>query len=119
MKLRSILFAFVLLAGSCLAAGVDGKWSGTLSMQGNDFPVSFTFKADGAMLTGSTTGPDGAEIKIADGKVDGNNISFSVSFDFGGTPLTINYKGVLSGQEIKLTMDIQGMPAEVTVKKTT
>lgn len=118
MKLRSILVAFLLVAGSCLAADVDGKWSGTLSMQGSDFPVNFTFKADGAGLTGSTTGPDGTEIKIADGKVDGNSISFTVSFDFGGQPLTIHYKGVLSGQEIKLTMDIEGMPAEVTVKKT-
>lgn len=118
MRLRSILFALLLMAGSCLAADVDGKWSGTLSMQGSDFPVSFTFKADGATLTGSTTGPDGAEIKIAGGKIEGNNISFSVSFDFGGDPLTINYKGVVSTQEIKLTMDIQGMPVEVTVKKT-
>lgn len=118
MKICSILLVLLCLAGSCLAADVDGKWSGTLSMQGSDFPVSFTFKADGAALTGSTTGPDGAEIKIADGKVDGNNLSFTVSFDFGGNPLTINYKGVLSGQEIKLTMDIQGMPVEVTVKKT-
>jgi hypothetical protein len=119
MKLRSILLAFLFVASSGLAADVDGKWSGTLSMQGSDFPVSFTFKADGAALSGSTTGPDGTEIKIADGKVDGNNLSFSVSFDFGGMPLTITYKGVLSGQEIKLAMDIQGMPAEVTVKKTT
>jgi hypothetical protein len=117
MKLRSVLLAFVLVTGSCLAADVDGKWSGTLSMQGSDFPVSFTFKADGAKLSGSTTGPDGTEIKIANGMVDGDNISFSVSFDFGGMPLTIAYKGVVSGQEIKLTMDIQGMPVEVTVKK--
>lgn len=118
MKLRAILLAILFLAGSCLAADVDGKWSGTLSMQGSDFPVNFTFKADGATLTGSTTGPDGAEIQIANGKVEGNKITFSVSFDFGGDPLTIHYKGVVSGQEIKLTMDIQGMPVEVTVKKT-
>jgi hypothetical protein len=32
-------------------------------------------------------------------------------------PLTITYKGVVSGQQIKLTIDIQGMPAEVTVRK--
>lgn len=117
MKLRSILLAFLLMAGSCVAADVDGKWSGTLSMQGSEFPVNFTFKADGGTLTGSTTGPDGGEIKISNGKVDGNNITFSVNFDFGGMPLTISYTGVLNGQEIKLTMDIQGMPTEVTVKK--
>jgi hypothetical protein len=105
------------MAGSCLAADVDGKWSGTLSMQGSDFPVSFNFKADGPTLTGSTTGPDGTEIKIVDGKVDGANISFTVNVDAGGMDLTINYKGVVNGQEIKLTLDVLGMPAEVTVKK--
>jgi hypothetical protein len=118
MKLPFIMLALLLTAGPCLAADVDGNWSGTLSMQGSDFPVHFTFKADGAALTGSTTGPDGTEIKIADGKVEGNNISFTVNLDIGGMPLTITYKGLLKGQEIKLTMDIGGMPAEVTVKKT-
>src|SRR5438128_1391455 len=108
MQLRSVLLAFLLTAGSCLAADVDGKWSGAFSRQGGDFPVSFKFKANGSALTGSTTGPDGAEIKIADGKVDGNDISFTVSFDFGGQSLTVTYKGVVNGQEIKLTMDIAG-----------
>jgi hypothetical protein len=117
MNLRSILLVFVLMAGSCLAADVDGKWSGIFSMQGNDFPVSFNFKADGAALTGSTTGPDGTEIKISDGKIDGANISFVVNVDAGGMPLTITYKGVVNGPEIKFTLDILGMPAELTVKK--
>lgn len=117
MKIRHTLIAFLLLAGSCFAADVDGKWSGTFSTPGGDFPVAFTFKADGAMLVGSTTGPDGMEIRIADGKVDGKNISFSITVDVGGMTLTINYKGVVSPQEIKFTVDLMGMPSELTVKK--
>ena len=117
MKLRSILIAFLLLAGSCFAADVDGKWTGTFATPNGDFPVSFTFKADGAMLTGSTLGPDGAEIKIMDGKADGNKISFSITFDFGGMPLTINYKGVVEPTQIKLTVEVAGMPSELIVKK--
>jgi predicted ATP-grasp superfamily ATP-dependent carboligase len=118
MKVRSTLIALLLLAGFCFAADVDGKWSGTLSTPNGDFPVNFTLKADGATLTGSTTGPGGEEIKIANGKVDGNNISFSVTFDLNGTPLTINYKGVVAGQEIKFTVDLMGTPTPLTVKKT-
>jgi hypothetical protein len=117
MKLRSLVIPFVLLAGSCFAADVDGKWTGTFSTPNGDIPVAFTLKADGAMLTGTTAGPDGGEIKIANGKTEGNNISFTVSYDFGGMPLTIAFKGVMSGPQIKFTVDVAGMPAELTVKK--
>ena len=117
MKLRAIAISMLLLAGSCLAADVDGKWNGTMNTPNGDFPVGFTFKADGATLNGSTTGPDGMEIKIANGKVDGNKISFSVTFDFGGMPLIMNYSGVLANNQIKFTIDIFGMPVELTVKR--
>jgi hypothetical protein len=117
MNFRVIAIAMVLLAASALAADVDGKWTGSLTTPNGETPVNFTFKADGAILSGSASGPDGAEIKIADGKMDGNNISFSVTFDFGGMPLLITYKGVVAGNEIKLTLSVFDMPLEVTVKK--
>ncbi len=88
-----------------------------MSTPNGDIPVSFTFMADGATLNGSTAGPDGMEVKIANGKADGNNISFSITFDFGGMPITINYKGVVMNDQIKFTIDVAGMPAELTVKR--
>ena len=116
----STLAAGVLLLGvSAFAADVDGKWNGNMATPMGDVPVAFTFKADGAKLTGSTSGPDGVEIKIADGKIDGTKMSFSVTFDFGGMPLTMNYAGVQNGNEIKFTIDIFGMPVELLVKKST
>jgi hypothetical protein len=80
-------------------------------------PVAFTFKADGATLNGTTLGPDGGDVKIAEGKVDGNNISFTVTFDFGGMPIVLSYKGVVTKDEIKFMIDVLGMPMELTVKK--
>lgn len=97
-------------------SGVAGKWSGSMTTQGGEFPISFTFAADGTKLTGTTTGPEG-DIKIEDGKIDGNALSFSVTFDFGGMPLTMSYKGVLAQDEIKFTIDLFGMPLETTVKR--
>jgi hypothetical protein len=116
-RFLAIAAGLIMLAVSAFAADVDGKWSGTMTTPMGDVPVGFVFKADGAKLTGSTTGPDGADVKIADGKVDGNKISFAVSFDFGGMPFTMNYAGVVAANEIKFTIDIFGMPVELVVKK--
>src|SRR5688572_30058095 len=121
MKRFAMLMAFVvcavLSATPAFAADVDGKWSGTLNTPMGDVPIGFTFKADGTTLTGTTTGPDGAEIAIKNGKVDGAKISFMVSIDFGGMAVDINYTGEVKGGEIAMTLDFAGMPFNFTVKK--
>jgi hypothetical protein len=117
MRFIALCIVFLLLAIPALAADVDGTWTGSLSGPAGDFEVSFTFKADGTKLTGTTLGFDGAPVQIQDGKVDGNNISYSVTFDFGGMPLTINYKGIVSGNEIKVSGEAAGMPFEFVLKK--
>jgi hypothetical protein len=117
MKFYATLAGLLLLTVSVFAADVDGKWAGMMATPMGDIPIGFTLKADGATLTGSTTGPDGAEVPIKDGKIDGANISFSVTFDFGGMPFTLTYKGVVSADTIKFNGDAGGMPFEVVVKK--
>ena len=117
MKLRSLLLGLVLMAASAFAADIDGKWAGSLDTPNGAVTVAFNFKADGTTLTGTTTGPDGAESKIADGKVNGNKVSFNVTIDFGGMPFTIAYTGEVSGANLKLTLDFAGMPFEIALKK--
>jgi hypothetical protein len=117
MKCYTVLAGLLLLVLPAFAAEVDGKWAGTMSTPMGDIPVGFSFKANGATLTGSTTGPDGADIAIKDGKIEGANISFNITFDFGGMPFTLAYKGVVSADTIKFTGDAGGMPFDLTVKK--
>lgn len=117
MRFITIGIVFLMLTVSAFAADVDGKWSGSISSPQGEFPVAFTFKADSATLTGSTTGPDGAEVAIKDGKIDGKNISFTVTFDFGGMPFMLVYKGVVGTDEIKMSADAAGMPFEFVLKK--
>lgn len=117
MKFRTLALALVLCAASVFAADVDGKWTGSVATPNGDFPVNFTFMAAGATLNGSMEGMDGMAIPVKDGKIDGTNISFSVELDFGGMPLVLNYKGVVTAGEIKFTGDAMGMPFEFTVKK--
>jgi hypothetical protein len=118
MKIAALVLGLLLAAVPAIAADVDGKWAGSITTPAGDVPVGFTFKADGTALTGTTTGPDGSEIAIKNGKIDGANITFVVALDFGGMPFEIGYKGVVSASEIKLTLDFMGIPVEMVVKKT-
>jgi hypothetical protein len=115
MKYSVLALALLLSAGFVFAADVDGKWEGTIP--GMDIPVSYTFKADGATLTGTSSGPENSVIPIKDGKINGNNISFSVSFDFGGQAMKIDYQGVVSPNQIKLSFDMMGQSTEILLKK--
>jgi hypothetical protein len=117
VKKLALLVLVLLYAVPARAADVDGKWTGSLSTPNGDVTVAFDLKADGVALTGSMTGPDGMAIPIKNGKIDGNKIGFLVSLDFGGMPLDLNYSGLVSSTEIKMTLDVAGMPFDFVVKK--
>jgi hypothetical protein len=117
MKIHVLVLAVLLLAAPAVAADVDGQWTGSIDTPNGPAQISFTFKADGTALTGSTTGPDGAVVQLKNGKIDGTKIAFSVDLDFGGMPFTLAYAGVVSSDSIKLTADFMGMPFEFVVKK--
>ena len=109
--------ALALLARPALAHDADGKWEGMIDTPMGAIPVGFTFKTDGAALTGTSLGPDGGAIPIKGGKVDGAKISFSVDLDFGGMAVTLNYVGTASADKIAFTGDFMGMPFDFTVTK--
>jgi len=115
MKYTVLAIAVLLVATCAFAGDVDGKWAGTIP--GMDIPVSYTFKAEGTTLTGTSSGPDNTTVPIKDGKIDGNKISFTVTFDMGGQEMKLEYKGVVSPDQIKLTFDMMGQITEIPLKK--
>jgi hypothetical protein len=117
MRLFAFTMVFLLAAGIACGADIDGKWEGELDMMGQTMPVSYNFKADGNVLTGTTPGMQGEEMELQDGKIDGNNISFSIVFDMMGQETKIDYKGVVEGNEIKLSFDMMGQTTEILLKK--
>jgi len=112
-----MLTALLVTATPARAADVDGKWAGSIDTPMGAINVGFTFKADGAVLTGTQTGMDGMEIAIKNGKIDGDRISFVVSLDFGGMMFDLNYTGVVKPDNIVITADFMGMPFSFTVMK--
>ncbi len=105
--LLNYLSAAVLLIGTpALAADADGNWIWTTpGRNGNpDRQTVLSLKTDGAQLTGkiSTPGRDGKPVdtQIADGKIDGNAISFAAIRQFNGNSLTNTYTGTVADGQI-------------------
>ncbi|HEV2485390.1 MAG TPA: hypothetical protein VGT08_07650 [Terracidiphilus sp.] len=108
-----------LTAVTARAVDITGTWTADMTTpDGNTFQLSFTFKQDGAALTGTVQGPQGDAVAISDGKVEGDKLSFKVSFN----GMTISHDGTVSesGDEIKLSTksDSGDFPArEMTLKR--
>jgi opacity protein-like surface antigen len=102
------------------AADVSGKWTAQVpGRNGQTREQTFTFKVDGEKLTGSVSGMQGNENPISDGKISGNDISFTVAMSFNGNDVKMDYKGVVSGDEIKFTRSREGsdQKQEFTAKR--
>jgi opacity protein-like surface antigen len=119
--MKRILLAFIAflsLTVAAFAADVTGKWTAEVPGRGgNAQTTTFTFKADGATLTG-TVGTQRGDAPISDGKVDGDKISFSQVLSFNGNEIKMAYTGVVKGDNIELTRDAgRGGPMTFTAKK--
>jgi len=119
--MRTILtFSLLLAMALCAqAADITGKWSGDVPGRGGaTAPGTFTFKADGEKLSGAFAGAQG-ELPVQEGKVSGNQISFSTTIDAGGNSIKILYKGTLNGDQLKMTREREGsgQPVEFTLKR--
>jgi hypothetical protein len=114
------MFAAVSMTRAAWTADIDGKWTAQVpGRDGSTREQIFTFKVEGDKLTGTTSGMRG-DNPISDGKISGDEISFTVKISFNDREITFLYKGKISGDELKLTRSVEGMdrpPQEITAKK--
>src|SRR4029450_7429906 len=101
-----------LFALTASAADISGNWKGTAEGPNGPIERSFTFKQDGTKLTGETNSDFTGKSTINDGKVEGDNVTFSITANFQGEERKLNYKGKISGDEIKLDVEFPGAPAD-------
>lgn len=85
------------------AKGIEGKWKTTIESPQGSMELTYTFKVDGENLTG-TISTDMGDMEITKGKVNGND--FSYEMDMMGNPMT--QKGKLDGDVIKIIMEMPG-----------
>jgi alpha-N-arabinofuranosidase len=94
-----------------LATDATGTWKSEFDSQIGHQKYTFTFKQDGAKLTGkadSEVGDRKREAELKEGKVDGDTISFVEMLSFQDNEIRITYAGKLSakGNEIKFTREV-------------
>ena len=113
-KLLFVLSILLVASFALMAADVSGKWTFEQPGRGGNpgRPVTITLKADGSTLTGTMPaggrGGAGDPVAITDGKVDGNNVSFTVKREMNGNSFVTKYEGTVNGDEMKLKITRNG-----------
>lgn len=114
MRIRILFLAgfLALAAGPAMAGdGVAGKWNASIDTPQGAFAMVFDFAVDGMALSGTMSNDFMGATPISDGKVDGDNVSFKLSIQGGpGGAMTIDYKGMVKGDELTLTSTFEGTP---------
>lgn len=105
----AIGFATLVSVHAADAAKVDanGKWTWTMAGRngGPERKSTLTLKVEGEKVTGKVSSPgrEGAvmETDIADGKLSGDTITFSVTREWNGNKFVSKYNGKVSADAIK------------------
>ena len=113
-----MVFIFLLGISATASEGITGKWQASMGPDG-DMVITFDFKVNGDQLTGTVSTPMGDQ-EISNGKVDGNSLSFETKM----MDSTIKHTGKLDGEVIKLKVEMPeggpggpGGPNEITLKR--
>lgn len=95
---------------------VDGTWGWTMQARngGEERKITLKLKTEGEKLTGklSSPGREGAvnEVEITEGKIKGEEVSFTVVRKFNDREMKQKYTGKVAGDTIKgkISFDRQG-----------
>jgi hypothetical protein len=99
-----------------IAAGIAGKWTGTLKTpDGNEFPLTYTFKTDSGKLTGIASSPQG-DVNISDAKMS-SATDFTFSLSVNGTDIKHTGKYYPDADSIGMDIDFQGTKMHTTLKR--
>jgi hypothetical protein len=94
---------------AALAADVSGNWTGVFhTREGGAFETNLVLQASGNDVTGTFQQGNSDEIKIENGKLNGDQISFSLTRGSGDKIRKVNYSGTVEGNSMKLTLKPEG-----------
>jgi hypothetical protein len=96
------LLLLVLFATTSFAADATGTWKGS-SKEG---PWAFRLKSEAGTVTGNTYSAEGKELPIKNGKLEGDNITFSFDSEWQGQPITLVAKGTMKADTMTLHVQL-------------
>lgn len=115
--IRSFLLV-VLFSVTALAADVAGAWELTYTTStGQPREAKLTLQVDGDKISGTIEGKLGSA-KIAEGRIRGNDFSFTLVRRGSSDLITVTYTGKIEGETMKLKMQYRDRePIEMTAKR--
>lgn len=106
----------LMLAAFAFAAGIAGKWTGTLKTpDGNEFPLTYTFKTDSGKLTGMASSPQG-EVAIANGQMT-SATDFTFTVPVNGDDIKHTGKYYPDADSIGMDVEAMGAKMHMTLKR--
>lgn len=116
--MKCLLLLLLAFTATASAADIAGTWKGTAETGNGTIERTFVFKVEGDKLTGETSSQMMGKSVITDGKVEGDNVSFTITVKFQDNEMKLNYKGKVSGDTIKFHVEADGGNAlDYTAKK--
>src|SRR5689334_3259259 len=84
----------------------EGTWKWTFTMpDGTKTSPRAKLKREGNVLTGKSMVGAGTEVAITDGRIDGDQVSWSVVREHAGQKVVTRYSGKLSGELLRGTIE--------------
>ena len=105
---------------AAFAADISGKWTAVITTPIGEMNYTFEFKVEGETLTGTAVmsmGNESSESILTEGTVKGNEISFVETLKVQGQELRCEYKGEISGSEIRGSRTVGSYGSEEFVAK--
>ena len=119
-KVLLIVSVALLCLVPALAADISGKWTTVITTGIGEMNYAFEFKVEGEKLTGKAVmSREGgsSESAITEGSVKGDQISFVETLKVQGQELRSEYKGKISGDEIRGSRQVGSYGAEEFIAK--
>ncbi|HUP05314.1 MAG TPA: hypothetical protein VMU19_15055 [Bryobacteraceae bacterium] len=88
------------------AADVTGNWKASIDTPNGAMEFTYVLKADGNTVTGTMQSQMG-EMKIEEGKLDGDKISFAVNIEQMGK---LTYSGTVKDDQMTLKFSFPNAP---------
>ncbi len=109
-KLMLAVAMSVVSLSSAAAQTVTGEWDGAMNTPGGPRPMKLVFVQQGEILTGTVKRASG-DVPL-EGTVKGNAVKFRYTINYNGGQVAMEVTTTLSGEEMKGSVDMNGMAQE-------
>lgn len=119
-RCMSMVILGLVVTATVGAADVTGVWTAEFDTQIGVQKYTYTLKQDGDKVTGkadSDIAGEKRQVELKDGKLDADTLTFVEVFEFQGTEIRIEYKGKVSGDEIRFTRKVGEFATEEFIAK--